>query len=198
MNSTNPLKESHREDLNWLFRDLSLLPRTIFVLSRFDEVADVEDEDDYQLQFAVKKRNVLSRLEDLIGLRSDEAQALSVVAVSANPFDAGVEHWLTDTERFKQLSHIPLLQQATAEKIKANGGLEKMALETSKSIIKDVLNREIPVAIEQDAILADELGKLSVAMDRAQKDISAMHRRINDTQVSLREFVSDHFVDLIL
>ena len=198
MNSTNPLKESHRDDLTWLLRDLALLPRTVFVLSRFDEVADVEDEEDYQHQFAIKKQNVLSRLEDLIGLRNDEAQALSVVAVSANPFDAGVEHWLAEADRFRQLSHIPLLQQATADKIRVNGGLEKMALETSKSIIKDVLSREIPVAIEQDEILADELGKLSLAMGRAQNDISAMYRTINDTQISLREFVSAHFVDLIL
>ncbi|MGV8268407.1 LeoA/HP0731 family dynamin-like GTPase, partial [Pseudomonas aeruginosa] len=48
MNSTNPIKESHKEDLTWLFRTLDLLPRTVFVLSRFDEVADVEDEQDYQ------------------------------------------------------------------------------------------------------------------------------------------------------
>ncbi|WP_256676956.1 dynamin family protein, partial [Pseudomonas sp. PICF6] len=45
MNSTNPIKDSHKDDLNWLFRTLDLLPRTVFVLSRFDEVADVEDED---------------------------------------------------------------------------------------------------------------------------------------------------------
>ena len=44
MNSTNPIKDSHKDDLNWLFRTLDLLPRTVFVLSRFDEVADVEDE----------------------------------------------------------------------------------------------------------------------------------------------------------
>lgn len=48
MNSKNPIKESHSDDIKWLFKDLNLLPRTIFVLSRFDEVADVEDEYEYQ------------------------------------------------------------------------------------------------------------------------------------------------------
>ena len=43
MNSANPIKESHKDDLNWLFRDLNLLSRTVFVLSRFHEVADIED-----------------------------------------------------------------------------------------------------------------------------------------------------------
>ena len=55
MNSTNPIKDSHKEDLQWLFRELNLLPRTIFVLSRFDEVADVEDENDYMQNLNIKK-----------------------------------------------------------------------------------------------------------------------------------------------
>ncbi|MGL6011855.1 MAG: dynamin family protein, partial [Shewanella oncorhynchi] len=29
MNSTNPIKQSHQEDLTWLFRTLDLLPRTV-------------------------------------------------------------------------------------------------------------------------------------------------------------------------
>ena len=41
MDPANPVKDSHRDELNWLFRKLDLLPRTVFVLSRFDAVADV-------------------------------------------------------------------------------------------------------------------------------------------------------------
>lgn len=198
MNSTNPLKESHKDDLNWLFRDLNLLPRTVFVLSRFDEVSDVADEEDYQQNLAVKRQNVLSRLKDLIGLKDSEAQTLSIVAISANPFDASVEHWLSEPERFKQLSHIQLLQQATSEKIKTNGGLEKVALETSKSIIQDVLMREVPVAVKQDVALADEVGKLTKSMERTAADVNATKRKITDTQIALREFVLQYFTDLIL
>lgn len=198
MNSTNPVKESHKDDLNWLFRDLNLLPRTVFVLSRFDEVSDVADDEDYKQNLAIKKQNVLSRLKDLIGLKDNEAQALSVVAVSANPFDAGVEHWLSEPDRFSQLSHIPLLQRATAEKILANGGPERMALETSKSIIQDVLLQEIPVAVKQDAALADEVSKLGRSMERAKADAHATQRKVEDARAALKEFVIQHFTDLIL
>ena len=38
MDPTNPIKESHKAELEWLFRDLGLLSRTVFVLSRFDAV----------------------------------------------------------------------------------------------------------------------------------------------------------------
>lgn len=51
MNPTNPIKESHTEDLKWLFRTLNLLPRTVFVLSRFDEVADMSDPAEFQERF---------------------------------------------------------------------------------------------------------------------------------------------------
>ena len=198
MNSTNPLKESHVSELSWLFRELNLLPRTVFVLSRFDEVADVTDEDDYQQNFLIKKQNVHSRLNDLIGVKDDEAQSLSIVAVSANPFDAGVEYWLSEPERFSQLSHIPLLQQATTEKIEANGGVERIALETSKSIIQDILFREIPVAVEKDNVLAEQLENLTRAEQRASSDIIFAHKKVSHAQVSLKEFVLDHFTDLIL
>ena len=198
MNSTNPLKESHASELKWLFRELNLLPRTVFVLSRFDEVADVADEEDYQQNFSVKKQNVLSRLKDLVGLNDSEAQLLSIVAVSANPFDAGVEHWLSEPERFRQLSHISLLQQATTKNIEANGGFEKMALETSKSIIQDVLLREIPIAVEKDKVLAEELEKLTRAEQRASNDIAVAQKQVSRTQASLKEFVLEHFTDLIL
>ena len=198
MNSANPLKESHRDDLNWLFRDLDLLPRTVFVLSRFDEASDVTDEEDFQRNLAIKRENVSSRLRDLIGMNDDEKRTLSIVAVSANPFDSGVEYWLSEPDRFKQLSRISLLQGATADKIKANGGLERMALETSKSIIQDVLMREMPEAVEQDEVLADEASRLSKVVENAKSDVYAASRKINEVQSALRAFVVDHFADLIL
>ncbi|BAW59371.1 labile enterotoxin outputA [Helicobacter pylori] len=57
LNPSNPIKESHKDDLNWLFRTLNLLSR-IFVISRFDEEADIEDEEDYNKRFKIKKENI--------------------------------------------------------------------------------------------------------------------------------------------
>ena len=87
MNSVNPIKDSHKEDLNWLFRTLNLLPRTVFVLSKFDEVVDVEDEKEYKNDLEIKKSNVIKRLKDLINLNDEEISEISIVGVSANPFD---------------------------------------------------------------------------------------------------------------
>lgn len=92
MNPKNPIKESHKEDLEWLFKTLNLLPRTIFVLSKFDEVADMEDREEFNDVFKIKKeQSIIPRLQSLIKLSDDEINNLQIVAVSANPFNKGLE-----------------------------------------------------------------------------------------------------------
>ncbi|EPJ6495249.1 LeoA/HP0731 family dynamin-like GTPase, partial [Pseudomonas aeruginosa] len=160
MNSTNPIKESHKADLNWLFRTLNLLPRTVFVLSRFDEVADVEDENSYQENLQIKRSNVQARLREAIDANEQELANLSVVAVAANPFDMGTEYWLERLDQFKVLSHIGSLQQATAAKIKSSGGPTAIVEQARKSVILDVLHKELPVAVENDQQLSEEVARL--------------------------------------
>ncbi|WP_236201235.1 LeoA/HP0731 family dynamin-like GTPase [Pseudomonas pseudonitroreducens] len=198
MNSTNPIKESHKEDLNWLFRTLDLLPRTVFVLSRFDEVADVEDEQDYQANLQVKQNNVTGRLRELVGLNDQEAAELSIVAVAANPFDLGVDHWLANLEQFKALSHIATLQSATTGKIRQNGGSAALANEMRASVIRDVLNHQLPVAIENDQKVSQEVGKLDELNARLTKQLAATGQQIEDARINLREFATRYFSDLIL
>ncbi|AHZ28565.1 labile enterotoxin output A [Helicobacter pylori] len=146
LNPSNPIKESHKDDLNWLFRTLNLLSRTIFVISRFDEEADIEDEEDYNKRFKIKKENVQNRLNDLISLSEEEKEGLIIVAVAANPYDLGVEHWLKHKEEFQKLSHIKTLQDATQKKIEENGGKLTIIEEAKKSVIQDVVYRQMPLA----------------------------------------------------
>ncbi len=146
LNPSNPIKESHKDDLNWLFRTLNLLSRTIFVISRFDEEADIEDEEDYNKRFKIKKENIQNRLNDLISLSEKEKEGLSIVAVVANPFGWGLEYWLEHKEEFQKLSHIKTLQDATQKKIKENGGKLTIIEEAKKSVIQDVVYRQMPLA----------------------------------------------------
>ncbi|GAA7761561.1 hypothetical protein JP0169_12020 [Helicobacter pylori] len=146
LNPSNPIKESHKDDLNWLFRTLNLLSRTIFVISRFDEEADIEDEEDYNKRFEIKKENIQNRLNDLISLSEKEKESLSIVAVAANPFGEGLEYWLKHKEEFQKLSRIKTLQDATQKKIKENGGKLTIIEEAKKSVIQDVIYRQMPLA----------------------------------------------------
>ncbi|WQS10093.1 50S ribosome-binding GTPase [Helicobacter pylori] len=198
LNPSNPIKESHKDDLNWLFRTLNLLSRTIFVISRFDEEADIEDEEDYNKRFEIKKENVQNRLNDLISLSEEEKESLIIVAVAANPFDLGVEHWLKHQEEFQKLSHIKTLQDATQKKIKENGGKLTIIEEAKKSVIQDVIYRQMPLAKKEQQEIKREMEYLNRMIEKRRKDLQNLNSEISQARIHLREFIARYFSDLIL
>ncbi|GAA7958573.1 50S ribosome-binding GTPase [Helicobacter pylori] len=197
LNPSNPIKDSHKDDLNWLFRTLNLLSRTIFVISRFDEEADIEDEEDCNKRFKTKKENIQKRLNDLISLSEKEKESLSTVAVAANPYDLGVEHWLKHKEEFQKLSHIKTLQDATQKKIKENGRKLTIIEEAKKSVIQDVVYRQMPLAKKVQQNLKRELEYLNQAMEKRRKEIQNLNGEISQARINLKEFITRYFSDLI-
>ncbi|WP_120845725.1 LeoA/HP0731 family dynamin-like GTPase [Helicobacter pylori] len=197
LNPSNPIKDSHKDDLNWLFRTLNLLSRTIFVISRFDEEADIEDEQDYNKRFKIKKENVQNRLNDLISLSEKEKEGLIIVAVAANPFDLGVEHWLKHKEEFQKLSHIKTLQDATQKKIKENGGKLTIIEEAKKSVIQDVVYRQMPPAKQALQDINREMEYLNKTLEKRRKDLQNLNSEISQARIHLREFIIRYFSGLI-
>ncbi len=196
LNPSNPIKESHKDDLNWLFRTLNLLDRTIFVISRFDEEADIEDEEDYNKRFKIKKENIQNRLNDLISLSEKEKEGLIIVAVAANPYDLGVEHWLEHKEEFQKLSHIKTLQDATQKKIKENGGKLTIIEEAKKSVIQDVVYRQMPPAKQALQDINREMEYLNKTLEKGRKEIQKLSGEISQARIHLREFITRYFSDL--
>lgn len=198
MNSKNPIKESHKEDLIWLFKELNLLTRTVFVLSRFDEVADVEDEREYQYYLKIKQDNVKGRLQEFLGLSQEQAGQLSIVGVSANPFDEGIEYWLQNPQEFEQLSHIATLQNATKSIVKYNGGINEIANETRKTIFSDIILQEIPKIERKN----DEIQKVSNELEhlfRLQNgELEQLGKRINHARDQIKMQLNSYFGDLLM
>ncbi len=197
LNPSNPIKESRKDDLNWLFRTLNLLSRTIFVISRFDEEADIEDEEDYNKRFDTKRKNIQNRLNDLISLSEKEKEGLNIVAVAANPFGWGLEYWLEHKEEFQKLSHIKTLQDATQKKIKENGGKLTIIEEAKKSVIQDVVYRQMPLAKKVQQNIKKELEYLNKAMEKRRKEIQNLKGEISQARINLRKIITDYFSDLI-
>lgn len=198
MNSTNPIKESHTDDLKWLFKTLGLLPRTVFVLSRFDEVADVEDEVDFQEKFSIKKKSVINRLSDVLELTPKEVNSISLVAVAANPFDLGISHWLAHLNEFRKLSRVGELQVATTSKMEANGGTLALANETKKSIIADVITKQLPSAQEAYEVLNREAQRITEIKNNQMRELGSVERDIQTARVKLRGRILRYFEDLQL
>lgn len=196
MGPTNPIKNSHREELIWLFKELNLLDRTVFVISRFDEEADVEDEEDYLDRFLIKKENIIQRLKDFEIIENDEN--IDVVAVAADPFEQGINYWLDNLDEYKKISHIPLLQQATTEKIAKCGGRNKILLDTQQSIVRYVMSNAIPEAEEKIDIIEYEANCLRNVYDEVKDEYNALDETMRNTRIRLRNFIIDYFTDLIL
>lgn len=197
MNSVNPIKASHDEELRWLFRDLNLLPRTIFVLSRFDEVADIEDESEYQNNLKIKKENIMSRLSVAIGLNVEEKNEFIAVAVSANPFGEGIEYWFSRSDEYRKLSHIDSLKEATTEIIERNGSMPAIIYEAQKSVISDVISKQLPIIKEQNDKLNTEMKIISNAKKRYGEDLNNLQGTIRQAKSNLRDFFTSYFSGLI-
>jgi ubiC transcription regulator-associated domain-containing protein len=198
MNSDNPIKESHKEEIQWLFKDLNLLPRTVFVLSRFDNVADIEDENDYNGMLDIKRENVLKRLEDFEVINVEDSKKIPIVAVAANPFDEGIEYWLEKLDEFKKLSHIDSLQHATSNIVEKNGGIDSVSLETQKSIIGEVLNLKIPLATAKIEKLDKEYKNLNNVLKEMEGELKNLENKISFAKIDLDDFIMGLFTDLIL
>lgn len=194
MNPSNPIKENHKAELNWLFKDLDLLSRTIFVISRFDEEVDIEDEGEYRQRFEIKKDNILGRLKDF-GI-IEGTQTVPIVAVSANPYGEGFNYWLSHLDEYSKINHINELQLATTETIK-NKGVNDLRLATSQTIVKDVLQQQLPVAQKKVSEVVEEVNQLAKALQEMQKEQEKVGRNIDGVIVNLREFIIDLFTDLI-
>lgn len=196
MNPNNPIKESHKDDLVWLFKDLDLLSRTVFVISRFDEEADIEDEDDFNERFHTKRENILTRLRDLEIIQ--ENQEISIVAISANPFGEGIDYWLTKPKEYRELSRIDDLQLATTQKIKEFDGRNALIVASQQSIVRDVIIREMPTAQDRVAKATAEIKKFKSTCLDIQRELYKSERQISNVRIDLRDFVTEYFSGLIL
>ncbi|WP_037325230.1 LeoA/HP0731 family dynamin-like GTPase [Anaerovibrio sp. RM50] len=198
MDSANPIKESHREELVWLFRELNLLPRTVFVLSRFDEVSDIEDDWDYHENLNIKKSNVIGRLKNVLNLSNQEEEELQIVGVAANPFGMGTSYWLQNMDQFKKISKIETLQEATRKTISHNGGYVPLVYEMQHSVIQDVLLRQMPEVKAQKQEIDKAVDALEENCDSLEKNINGIEKNIPIVQQNLLKSINSYFDDLIV
>ncbi|BEG57800.1 LeoA protein [Helicobacter sp. NHP21005] len=194
MDPSNPIKESQHEELRWLFQELDLLPRSVFVLSKFDEVVNLKNEEGYKRTLEIKKETVCKELQRIISL--EQAQKLDIVAVAANPYDEGIDHWLKHPEEFGQLSRIGLLQQATEAKIKANGA-QRLALESVKSTMIALLHPPLKKGRAALEAVCQEIETLDEKCRGMSLEFEHLKETIDNAKTSLEAFCKQHFERLL-
>ncbi|GAA9514053.1 hypothetical protein BTM469_05740 [Helicobacter pylori] len=109
----------------------------------------------------------------------------------------GLEYWLKHKEEFQKLSRIKTLQDATQKKIKENGGKLTIIEEAKKSVIQDVVYKQMPLAKKEQQNLKRELEYLDKAMEKRRKEIQNLNGEIFQARINLKEFITRYFSDLI-
>ncbi len=108
-----------------------------------------------------------------------------------------MEHWLKHQEEFQKLSHIKALQDATQKKIKENGGKLTITEEAKKSVIQDVIYRQMPPAKQALQDINREMEYLNRMIEKRRKDLQNLNNEISQACIHLREFIIRYFSDLI-
>lgn len=187
VNAVNPLPKSQEELVRWLLVDVDKEPHVIFAINRMDEVADLEDDADFEHHVQVKQRTLLKTLHDICGRPCEP----TVVAISADPYEQGLEDWLDDPEEYDHLSRLQNLIIAieehldrAAEQIQVNAGMASVrdGIETILDRLEE-LDKELQPVHE---ILAQRAKELSQESDRLEQLVSQAYLGIQEDVDSMR------------
>ena len=198
LNSVNPLKNSHSEVFKWLFRDLNKLSSTIFVLNKFDDVCDIEDDDDYKELLEIKKESLVNQLDNFIRLTTQEKADLKVVAISANPYGRGLDTWLKD-KNYEEISKINTLKEATNKIISGN----RTALITGQqqSIITDVLTNKLnsinSVFNQIDKELVNNQNSIRELDYKLTQTTQEIRKNLKNLKTELLNYIKDIRIDIM-
>ncbi len=89
------------------------------------------------------------------------------------------------------------MQDATQKKIKENGGKLTIIEEAKKSVIQDVVYKQMPLAKKEQQNLKRELEYLNKAMEKRLKELQSLKGEISQARINLKEFITRYFSDLI-
>ena len=192
VNAVNPLPKSQEELVRWLLVDVGKEPHVIFAINRMDEVADLEDDADFEHHVQVKRRTLLHTLHDICGRPCEP----TVVAISADPYEQGLEDWLDDLKEYEHLSRLQNLIIAieehldrAAEQIQANAGMASVrdGIETILDRLEE-LDKELQPAHE---VLAQRVKELAQERDRLEQLVSEAYLGIQGDVDTMRSALLD-------
>ena len=186
VDATNPIKDSHGEALRWVMRDLGKLDSTIFVINKMDEVADLRDVLDYDEQARIKKDNLIGKLVRHLELSAEEAAAVKVVCVAANPSGRGLGFWFEEPALYEHRSRISLLRHQAAE-VLAGSSREVLLQKAGASVLGDLVSKWLDGTAGQIEGASELEAALGTEVERLRKDIEQGRRAVRATVSNLRK-----------
>lgn len=194
INPINLIKDSHKETCKWLFRDLGKLENTVFIINKFDDIADLEDENEYFNLFEIKKESFVNTLNRFIALTEKEKEKLNIIAISANPYTEGLEYWFNNLEEFEIISRINKLRNVTNDVIKNTSS--SIYTNQIKSVVSDLVLRKKNEVIQILDIQNKNIELSDKNIKNIKSDLDDISKEISSNYISLKKEVMTYLTDL--
>ncbi|EMG9443700.1 dynamin family protein [Escherichia coli] len=190
VDATNPLKESHRDIVKWVLRDLNKLSSTIFVINKMDEVVNLSNQMLFDEQAAIKKDNLKGKLQRAVDLNETECDCLNIVCIASNPNGRGLPFWFERPEIYESRSRIDELRNITVEILKNN-----VASVLSAKTGMDVMNDIVTQRVNQLQLYISEMDTL---IHKNENDLRRFQNDIMQSRTELRRLAGELFAELSL
>ncbi len=89
------------------------------------------------------------------------------------------------------------MQDATQKKIEENGGKLTIIEEAKKSVIQDVIHRQMSLAKKEQQGIKREMEYLNKMIEKRRKDFQNLNSEISQARINLKEFITMYFSGLI-
>lgn len=186
----NPLKESHLKTVKWIMSDLKKTESTIFVVNKMDEVADLEDDNDFSYFSKIKKEVVSDVISQIIGSHKEN----KIVCIAADPYEMGLDYWQDNKEKYKRLSRIESLEEILFD-FKSDYK-NKLMLKAGLSVINDAienvkkeLNTIKENLISENSVLTNQIKEYENRVKTFKYEINDCYDHTIDDLILLRESI---------
>lgn len=184
VDAVNPLKESHKDTVQWILRDLNKLSSTVFIINKMDEVADLRDEKEFTHHATIKKENLLNKLDRFIQLTPDEREAINIVCLASNPNGRGLDFWLEKRDVYENRSRIGNLKKLTNQILTKNTKKD-LINKTGLDVVKDVLVQNLTMAQSQYSSIDAYISNTHQEIQVITNDVAKARRAFIDVKFDL-------------
>lgn len=192
VDAKNPLKESHKEVVRWILKDLNKLSSTIFVINKMDVVADLTDEADFKNARKIKEETLRKKIVDVTGLTSRDAEKIQIVCISSNPNDKGFDFWMQHKDKYETRSRILDLENVTNQVLKDNASSD-LITKTGYDTLSRVLRENIQeVEIQLNLIEKTIVPEMKESLKRNTEDYETARRQILNFRESFVQDINDY------
>ena len=180
----NPVKDSHKEVLRWILKDLHKLDNTVFIINKMDEVSDLTDEKEFNNMAKIKVKTLKQKLSEIADLSQEELEKLHIICISTDPQKKGFKFWNKNRSEYEARSRINSLEIETNKMLKENT-VTSLVTKTGYDVVSHVINEKIQTVEEQIEIIDELMPELEEALRRDEKDYEHAREQVLKIQPKL-------------